>query len=217
MRGLIYGVALWIAGVNFGAADVTGNARVIDGDTIVIGELRIRLAGMDAPENDQTCQTEHGVNWRCGQWVTQELRAMLRGQTVYCEDLGDGGYGRMLGACEVDGRDLSATLVARGYAWVDPRFSQDLVGAEKAAAIEGLGLWAMSSLRPWDHRNQDRQTPSAPNPDCVIKGNISDNGRIYHLPHHQHYDATVINEDRGERWFCTTQAAERAGWRVARQ
>lgn len=50
---------------------------------------------------------------------------------------------------------------------------------------------------------------------CNIKGNISYNGgeKIYHVPSDPYYDETVINTDYGERWFCSTDAAEAAGWR----
>ena len=34
-------------------ADVTGKARVVDGDTIWIGDTKIRLHGIDAPEMDE--------------------------------------------------------------------------------------------------------------------------------------------------------------------
>ncbi len=54
-------------------------------------------------------------------------------------------------------------------------------------------------------------------PECVIKGNISiETGeKIYHLPGMKDYDRTRINEEYGERWFCTEQEAIRAGWRRA--
>ena len=43
-------------------ADVTGKARVVDGDTIHIGKTKIRLHGLDAPESKQTC-TADGKEW----------------------------------------------------------------------------------------------------------------------------------------------------------
>lgn len=54
---------------------------------------------------------------------------------------------------------------------------------------------------------------------CNIKGNISfDTGeRIYHLPGDDFYDQTVINTNYGERWFCTSEAAEANGWRRSYQ
>jgi hypothetical protein len=49
--------------------------------------------------------------------------------------------------------------------------------------------------------------------DCRIKGNISENGRIYHVPGQRYYTATRINRLRGERWFCSEAEARSAGWR----
>jgi endonuclease YncB( thermonuclease family) len=36
-------------------AEISGPAYTIDGDTIEVGEYRIRLFGIDAPESRQTC------------------------------------------------------------------------------------------------------------------------------------------------------------------
>ena len=52
---------------------------------------------------------------------------------------------------------------------------------------------------------------------CDIKGNISMSGeKIYHTLGQDYYDATVIDESYGERWFCTEDEAVAAGWRKAR-
>ncbi|PIQ76126.1 hypothetical protein COU78_00605 [Candidatus Peregrinibacteria bacterium CG10_big_fil_rev_8_21_14_0_10_49_24] len=51
---------------------------------------------------------------------------------------------------------------------------------------------------------------------CEIKGNISSSKeKIYHLPGCGSYDKTEIDESAGERWFCSEQEAEAAGWRKA--
>lgn len=220
MRGVLFrlavvGLAFCVASV--AQADLRGTARVVDGDTLDIAGERVRLLGLDAPESDQTCLTEQGAEWRCGAWVSQELRALLRGHTVTCRDEGRDAYGRILGRCSLDGQDLSALLVGLGYAWVNPRYELTYQPQEKQAAIALRGLWAMSSLRPWEHRVARTVGREAPSADCVIKGNISDSGRIYHVPGQQHYDRTGIRPEQGERWFCSTLEAERAGWRAARR
>ena len=48
-----------------GAQDITGQARVIDGDTLDLAGQRICLHGVDAPQKAQTCQIE-GLPWACG-------------------------------------------------------------------------------------------------------------------------------------------------------
>lgn len=52
-----------------------------------------------------------------------------------------------------------------------------------------------------------------------IKGNVSyDTGeRIYHVPGQEYYNETKINPAYGERWFCTEQEAQAAGWRKSRR
>lgn len=53
--------------------------------------------------------------------------------------------------------------------------------------------------------------------DCAIKGNISSSGeKIYHVPGQRYYEATKIDLSKGERWFCSEQAALDAGWRKAK-
>jgi endonuclease YncB( thermonuclease family) len=60
------------------------------------------------------------------------------------------------------------------------------------------------------------QPSSAPPGDCRIKGNISQSGRIYHVPRSSSYDQTQIDTSKGERWFCTEAEARAAGWRAPR-
>lgn len=52
---------------------------------------------------------------------------------------------------------------------------------------------------------------------CLIKGNIwySNSEKIYHLPWDPFYEATVINTNYGERWFCSEKEAIAAWWRHA--
>ena len=50
---------------------------------------------------------------------------------------------------------------------------------------------------------------------ACIKGNINKGEHIYHFPGCASYNATKIDESKGERWFTTAAEAEAAGWRRA--
>ena len=58
--------------------------------------------------------------------------------------------------------------------------------------------------------------PAPPPTNCRIKGNISKNGKIYHVPGSPSYDQTEIDESNGEKWFCTEAEARAEGWRAPR-
>ena len=77
MRHLLAIIGIVAAFAAFPAlADVTGTARIIDGDTIWIGETKIRLYGIDAPEARQLCRRD-GQSWRCGEAATEALRRLI--------------------------------------------------------------------------------------------------------------------------------------------
>ncbi|MFY9955165.1 thermonuclease family protein [Bradyrhizobium sp.] len=46
-----------------GAELISGEPRIVDGDTVQIGETKIRLNGIDAPETDQLCLDAKGEKW----------------------------------------------------------------------------------------------------------------------------------------------------------
>jgi len=71
-----------------------------------------------------------------------------------------------------------------------------------------------SPTAPERSPGEDAEPPS---PDCRIKGNVSSSGKIYHVPGHGSYDQTVIDESKGERWFCTEEEARAAGWRAPKR
>ncbi|WP_101341298.1 thermonuclease family protein [Cereibacter azotoformans] len=195
------------------AAALEGPARVIDGDTLEIEGVRVRLFGIDAPERNQTCG-ERDLLWSCGEWATERLELLLGGGQVRCTGAERDRYGRLLATCEVDGQDVGARMVRSGAALAYRRYSMRYVGEEGRAQAEGTGVWSGPMQRPEDYRH----SPPAPPPpgECAIKGNVSKNGRIYHLPGQADYDRTVISGPE-ERWFCNAREAESAGFRPARR
>jgi endonuclease YncB( thermonuclease family) len=200
-------------------ADVEGVVRVIDGDTFDVGGARVRLHGIDAPEVDQTCTSDQRGEWACGAFVRDEVRRRYQGVIATCEQIDLVRYGRIVGKCFVAGRDVGEAIVNDGLAEAYRRYSMDYDLAEKAAQVTGAGLWSSEMQSPAAFRAEQRtssQTVQTPLTNCVIKGNISGSGQIYHMPHNRDYENTGINEANGERWFCSEEDARAAGWRAAR-
>ena len=208
------------------ARDVTGAARVIDGDSLRVAGRTIRLFGIDAPEGDQTCVTRAGTRWRCGAEVTERVRQAVEGRRVTCSLRDKDTWGRDLAICFLEGRNLNAWLVEEGWALAFRKYSMMFDLQEKGAAVNGRGLHAHVFQRPAEYRKSKqaqgaaapvRQQPAAQAGNCVIKGNISGNGRIYHMPGQYDYARTRINTGKGERWFCSEAEARAAGWRAAKR
>ncbi len=120
-----------------------GPARVVDGDTLVVGSVRTRLIGIDAPESGQFCRL-NGELWRCGEDSTAELHAMIAGRNVTCEGEGRDKYRRVLAVCRVADLELNREMVARGWAVAYGAYEAQ----EKAAKAAELGLWTSEFERP---------------------------------------------------------------------
>jgi endonuclease YncB( thermonuclease family) len=207
--------ATFAAGMAFAGPD--GRIAVVDGDTIRVGGETVRLFGVDAPELDQTCRRPGGEVWRCGDWARREVRRLFDGKRASCDPVDVDQYGRTVAICSVDGYDVGGTLVANGYARAYLRYSDLYLETEKAAVVEGRGIFGSDMAAPEDYRAADRPPPQAAPGTCVIKGNISGSGHIYHVPGQENYADTQINPRRGERWFCSEAEAQAAGWRPARR
>ncbi|MDJ1007782.1 MAG: thermonuclease family protein [Paracoccaceae bacterium] len=203
------------------AAGPDGRVRVTDGDSLVVGGERVRLFGIDAHELDQSCWDRAGREIACGAWAKRAAARLFEGRRAQCRTLKFDRYDRALATCRIAGADAGETLLKAGIVAVYPRETlRDYLAFEKEAQVLGRGIWAWDSQRPLDFRAANRAParPAPPPPGaCVIKGNISGSGRIYHLPGQEHYSATRIDTGKGERWFCTEAEARAAGWRRARR
>lgn len=198
------------------AADFLGTVRVIDGDTFDVGDTRVRLHGVDAVELAQTCTDSDGAEWDCGKWVRAEVVKRVQGKLATCRPVDMDRYGRVVAKCFVDGQDIAEGLVEEGLVGAYAKYSSDYLDEEKAAAVSGRGLWSSTSMLPSEFRMIRAKGSRAPDPNCIIKGNISKSGKIYHMPHNRDYARTGISLRKGEKWFCSEHQAKAAGWRPAR-
>ncbi|WP_439573681.1 thermonuclease family protein [Phreatobacter sp.] len=135
-------------------ASVTGRARVIDGDSLAVGGVEVRLHGIDAPELFQRC-LRAGRDVQCGREALRHLVALIAGQPVTCERRDIDRFGRMVATCRIDGVDLGRAMVAAGHAVSYGAYVAD----EAAARSERRGLWGGEFTPPRQWRDQQRARP----------------------------------------------------------
>lgn len=124
---------------------------VHDGDTLTVatpdGPVRVRLAGIDAPERAQSR----------GEAARESLGELCARRAATVTVAGRDRYGRVLAAVSCDGVAVNREQVRRGWAWVYARYvraDDPLHEIERKARAERRGLWADAApLPPWEWRN----------------------------------------------------------------
>ena len=132
-------------------AALTGVARVIDADIIAIGNQRIILWGVDAPERNQTCRLG-GREWGCWQAAARNLQTLAEDRSVSCEPHGERDpLGRVFAVCHSGEVDIGKAMVESGLARAYLKQSDMYASVEDNAKVAKVGLWQKSakSVAPW--------------------------------------------------------------------
>jgi endonuclease YncB( thermonuclease family) len=136
--------------------EITGGARVIDGDSIVIADERVRLIGIDAPEAEQTCRAADRDS-PCAQDATVALVKMIGAIRVRCEVYGRDRYQRALAVCFAGDFELNRAMVQAGHAlaWypdegvvLGPAYDAEQAEAKQART----GIWRGEFIAPSEWR-----------------------------------------------------------------
>jgi endonuclease YncB( thermonuclease family) len=133
---------------------LAAEVRVVDGDTLRLGDRTLRLAKIDAPERGQPCTDANGAWFDCGAAAAEALSRLINGRSVVCSVGGRDRFGRGLGVCRAGTVELNAALVSAGWALAyndDP----EMLPLEQEARRAARGLWAGGFTRPdeWRRRN----------------------------------------------------------------
>jgi endonuclease YncB( thermonuclease family) len=152
---LVVGVAwlaLWWRGGPAGPdQEVSGLARVIDGDSLAVDGTEIRIFGIDAPELHQSCERA-GRPWPCGEAAKKRMAELAAGRLVRCRVRDVDRYRRLVSECSAGGADLGRQLVREGLAVAETaHFAEE---AEARAARRGI--WAGPFVRPAEWRRAHR-------------------------------------------------------------
>jgi endonuclease YncB( thermonuclease family) len=234
---LLSAMALWAASAS------AANAIVKDGNTIQLADVTYRLDGIDAPELDQTCIDDHADPWTCGVDARDQLTKLVGAHVVHCEDRGpDPAYKkRHLGVCTVEGEgsSLNQSMVRLGFAMNIGADKGGFADDEAKAKADRKGFWKGCLVAPQDFRlgnkdaallggacpaDKDKEIHAVLFPEfltmpprCTIKAKfavrarVTGNVGIYHLQGCRSYPATT----KPDRWFCTEDDAQAAGFRRA--
>lgn len=244
MRSRIFLVAALLSIVLPASHSWAATATIRDAGTLQLGNVTFRLDGIDTPTVDQLCIDEHADVWTCGIEAREQLTRLIGGKQVRCDDLGaDPTYKkRRLGVCKVEGEttSLSQLLVRKGFALnleasASGRFQTD----EARAREDRQGLWKGCFVAPREFRvgrkdgalfgascrtDREREIREALFPEdlvmpasCNIKGKyavrarVTGNLGIYHLQACRSYPGLT----KPDRWFCSEEDAQAAGFRRA--
>ena len=145
---VLAGVALLANWLDTPLPAMAGKGRASDGDSFRLGEDRIRLLGLDAPELAQDCAGANGASWPCGRVARDRMASLLAAGALDCRPEGHDRYDRLLARCSLDGVDLGATMVAEGLAVS----AGDYWSEQNAARAAGRGIWAGGFDTPADWR-----------------------------------------------------------------
>lgn len=160
---LILAVAL--GGISVANALVQGRATVVDGDTLEVQGVRIRLHGVDAVESAQQCRNKAGASYACGRQAANALSGWLGQRTVSCSRKDTDRYGRMVAECQVAGQSINAWLVNQGWAMAYVQYGGAVyLPLQNQAKAAGRGIWQGVFQAPWDYRRNPSNPPSAGTP-----------------------------------------------------
>ena len=102
---------------------ISGPSRVLDGDTVVVGEIHVRLKGVDAPER--------------GEFAREIMIEIVNGSDLTCQLTGEKTHKRDVGYCTTaEGVDINRAIIEQGVALACPRFDRWYLPYEQASALE---------------------------------------------------------------------------------
>ncbi len=133
---------------------LAAEVRVVDGDTLRLGDRTVRLSGIEAPERGQGCADQAGRFFDCGAAAAEALSRLVNNRSVLCLVSGRDRFGRGLAQCSAAGAELNAGLVSSGWA-LAAGDNAELAALEAEARRGARGLWAGGFTRPeaWRRRN----------------------------------------------------------------
>ncbi|XP_030929170.1 uncharacterized protein LOC115955241 isoform X4 [Quercus lobata] len=113
-------------------------------------KYRIRLRGIDAPENEMPY----------GKEAKEELTKIVQGKCLRVLVCGIDQYGRYVADIYCNGKFVQELMLKKGFAWHYEAYDQrpELARWQKEARDKRVGLWASSNPeKPWEWRKNNKE------------------------------------------------------------
>ena len=125
------------------AADISSYAFVQDDGSLRVDGRAIRLFGIYIPPTARSCRLfERPVT--CAPRAALALDFKIGANFVRCEPRMKNMDGSIVALCRVNGEDLSAYLLERGWALALPDAPFEYTALEKIASHKGMGVWGLT-------------------------------------------------------------------------
>lgn len=186
----------------------------------------VRVAGITAvppgAPNAPLTDAQQAAAAAIRQQITQTLRELLVGETV-----------RMLKAStspEPDNapeitrylwwrgeRSLNLDMLQYGYGALDmsvrSSYQTQFQATQQQAQQQKIGVWADTTGTVPNQAASSTAPTSDKQAECLIKGIVASDGFKFCLyPGTDNYTKIPLRPERGERWFCSKEDAQKAGW-----
>ncbi len=130
---------------------------------------------------------------------------MINNQEINYQKISKDKFGRILAYVYFKDVFINELMIDEGLA----TYIKGKITTEKSLSLEKTQEKAKTTKRGiWSSYCQTQK------PGCLIKGNYreADNTRLYHTPNYYNYDKITIRPNSSDRWFCTEEEAQRAGF-----
>ncbi len=144
------------------------HTEIIDGDTLWLGNLQLRLYGIDAPEPGQECSIEGKPKSYCHMSATEALRSLASSPNFRCDVKVKGKadrpwvrHNRYVANCYVGTLDVNAEIVRQGWAYADDLWGTKYDVEQREAQARNAGMHASEHIKPSDWRRRERSSESS--------------------------------------------------------
>lgn len=140
ITALLFVSVLAIIGVSIAKEFAAGKPLIVDGHTLIVGNVLVELDGIETPERDEICRRNTN-EWPCGMLSAAALSSGLGDRSVWCLQKSRISSERVIATCYAGLMDVAEAQVKAGWAKSESRNAPKYVREEDSARRRGVGMW----------------------------------------------------------------------------